>query len=329
VADAQVGDAALKVQVLLATYNGERFLREQVDSILGQDYPALKILARDDGSRDGTAAILAEYAANFPNRFAVLASRQPSGTAKGNFLRLMQSAHAEYICFADQDDVWLPDKVSRSMAAMKDLERQRGSGIPLLVFSDLRVVDEQLRTIAPSMWRQMKIDAGSGQRLERLIGRSVATGCTMLVNRRMIEFARKMPDEAPMHDRWIALLAAAMGASAIVAAPTVLYRQHGGNVIGAAAADDSVTGVAARAANPRGRRAERVLSETLAEAMLRLHRNDMPSRSEEVLRAYLQSGRSPSAGERLWLTLRYGFSRGSLLKNALTVMDLARGRSED
>ncbi len=335
-ADPQIGGATLTakptVQVLLATYNGERFLCQQIESILTQDYtaqdgPALTILARDDGSRDGTRAILAEYAARFPGKFTTLPFDGASGSAKGNFLRLIQAADAEYVCFADQDDVWLPGKVSRSMAAMRELERSHGNGVALLVFSDLRVVDESLREIAPSMWRRMKIDAGSVRRLERLLGRSVVTGCTMMVNRRMIELARRMPEAAPMHDRWIALLASAMGAAVALDEPTVLYRQHGGNVIGAAADDDSITGIAARSANSSGRRAERTLSEKLAEEMLRLHEHEMPAHSAEILRAYLRSGRSGSAAERVWLTLRYGFFRGGWLKSSLTVLDLARGRT--
>src|SRR5215467_3608829 len=93
------------VEVLLATFNGERFLREQIDSVLAQDYPNLRVLARDDGSTDGTLDILREYQLRFPDRFRLLPIDQPAGSAKGNFLKLMQAASANYLCFCDQDDV--------------------------------------------------------------------------------------------------------------------------------------------------------------------------------------------------------------------------------
>jgi glycosyltransferase involved in cell wall biosynthesis len=335
VADAEVGDPIVspaetlpQVAVLLATYNGARFLPQQIDSILAQDYPAIDIVAGDDGSTDGTLGILQEYAARLSGRLTLLPAERPSGSARANFARLMQAATAEYVCFADQDDVWLPGKVSRSLAAMQHLERRHGAGMPLLVFSDLRVVDAELKMLAPSMWRQMDIDPESVHRLERLVGRSVVTGCTMLINRRMLELARRMPAEATMHDRWIGLLAAAMGAAASIPEPTVLYRQHGANVIGAAAADDSVSGIARRAADSNPRRAERIRCEKMAEALLRLHEAEMPQASASLLRAYLRSGRSESAVERVWLTLRHGFDRGGVLKTVATILDLARARSD-
>jgi hypothetical protein len=332
VADVEVGDQALdrapEVEVLLATYNGERFLREQIDSILAQDYPALRILARDDGSSDATPAILTEYASTFPGRFHVMPAAHPTGSAKANFLELMKAAASGFVCFADQDDVWLPDKVSRSMDAMRALERQHSAGSPLLVFSDLRVVDDELKTIAPSMWRQAGTDPRSARRLERLVGRSVVTGCTLTINRRMLELARRMPPEAIMHDRWIALISAAMGAAAILPGQTVLYRQHAANVIGAAAFDDSAAGIARRATAPTGRRLERLRSERQAEALRQVYGEEMPERSRHLLEAYLRSGSSSNPIERVWLTLRHGFFRGGPLKTFATVLDLARSRSD-
>jgi hypothetical protein len=317
------------VEVLLATYNGERFLGEQIDSILAQDYPRLRILVRDDGSQDATWSILCQYAGKYPSQIRLMDDRTPTGSPQGNFLRLMLAATADYVCFADQDDVWLPDKVSRSMAAMKHLEQQHGTDAPLLVFSDLRVVDEDLRPIAPSMWRRLAVEPNSAQRLERLLGRSVVTGCTMAINPALLRRARRMPPEAAMHDRWIALLAACMGASGIVSGQTVLYRQHADNAIGAAASDGSMPGLARRAARGGNRRAERLRCESMAEALLRLHADEMPPRSAATLRAFLRSGRSDSALERVLLTLRHGFRRGHPLKTLVTLFDLARARSTD
>ena len=314
------------VEVLLATYNGERFLREQVESILSQEWPEVRILARDDGSSDGTASLLAEYVARFPECFRMLGGA-PVGGAKGNFLELMGQASAEYVCFADQDDVWLPGKVRRGMEAMRALEARHGLGMPLMTFSDLRVVDEALKTVSESMWAYAEIEPKSALRLERLLGQSVVTGCTMTINRPLLELARRMPEEATMHDRWIALLAAAMGKTAMVREAMVLYRQHGGNVVGAVAPDGSVSGLAARAQDD-GRRAERRRCEAMAEALLRVHGDEIPAGQAALLEAYLRSGRSASGVKRVGITLREGFFRPGVGKTMALLWDLARSSSD-
>jgi Glycosyl transferase family 2 len=317
------------VEVLLATYNGERFVGEQIDSILAQDYPTLRILASDDGSSDRTLEILREYAEQFPSKIRLMEKQRPTGSAKANYLRLMKEATAGYICFADQDDIWLPNKVSGSMREMEKLEAQHGPYRPLLVFTDLRVVDDRLKTINPSMWRQLDIDPRSVHRLKQLIGRSVVTGCTAMINRPMLELARQMPEEATMHDRWIGLLAATLGAAAIVPEQTVLYRQHDSNVVGALTPDGSVAGIVHRAVHRDGRRAERLRSERQAEALLKLHSSMMPEQSVVLLRAYLRSGRSESALQRVAIALQYRFSRGNLFKDLLTLFDLAFSKSDE
>src|SRR5271156_5979852 len=96
-----------EVEVLLATYNGARFLREQLDSILAQDYGNFRVLARDDGSSDETVEILVQYAEDFPDRVRVMPAGIATGNPQSNFLLLMRASTAEYVCFADQDDVWL------------------------------------------------------------------------------------------------------------------------------------------------------------------------------------------------------------------------------
>ena len=316
-----------EIEVLLATYNGARFLREQLDSILEQTYKPLRVTASDDGSQDESVAILAEYAARHPARVRLLPYLQPQGSAPANFLQLMHAATADSVCFADQDDVWLPGKVARSMRAMVQLEERYGAATPLLVFTDLRVVDRDLKPLAASMWQHMKLRPGSAQRLERLLGQTVVTGCTMLLNRPLLQLAQRMPPAATMHDRWIALLAACMGHTACVDEPTVLYRQHDRNVVGAVAQDGSAAAVAGRIADSSGRCAERLRSEAQAEALLRIHGQEMPVAVRMKLEAYLESGRSPNALRRLWLTLRNGFFRGTPPQTAALLADLARHRS--
>ena len=316
-----------EVQVLLATCNGARFLGEQIDSILAQDYPHLTVLASDDGSSDETPHILDDYAALHPQRFRILRHEQPSGSARDNFLRLMQATTAAYVCFADQDDVWLAGKVSRSMAAMQALERKAGASTPLLVFSDLTIVDEDLQPRHPSFWRFTDINPRNSNRLARALGHNPITGCTALINQPMLEHARLMPPSATMHDRWIGLLAASLGQADWIPGPTVLYRQHAANVVGARGGDNTPAGLARRAAHLPGRRAERLRSEAQAAALLTLHGGEMPEKNRMLLVNFLRSGQSTSRFERVALTLRHGFLRGGLLKSLATLVDVALHRS--
>ena len=319
-----------EIEVLLATYNGARFLRQQIDSIAAQDYPHVRILARDDGSTDGTQQILAEYAEAYPEQFTLLPASQSTGYAHKNFLALLQAASGPYIAFADQDDVWLADKLTRSMAKIRALEARHTTRRPLLVFTDLRVVDQALAITEDSLWKHLALRPAAIHQPARILGQSVVTGCTMLINQPMLQLARQMPQEAVMHDRWIGLLAAFLGSAEFVAEPTVLYRQHAENVVGATPADSSLSGLAHRTRSSAGRRAERRRSEDQAEALLGLHRDQLTPQNKALLKRYLRSGRSSDRLVRLWLTLRWGFWRGRVAADLALLRDLAtaptRGR---
>jgi glycosyltransferase involved in cell wall biosynthesis len=310
------------VLVLLATYNGERFLREQIDSILyqsygHQSYGAVRVLARDDGSRDGTAAILAEYARREPERFRVLAADAATGNAKFNFRKLMEAAvqdGARYVACADQDDVWLPEKLAVEMEAMHRLEAAHEAGTPLLVFSDLRVVNADLSLRQGSLWAHQGIDPERVHSFARMLTQNAVTGCTMLLNHELAALGAEMPDEARMHDWWVALAASVFGAVGVVRTPTVLYRQHDANVFGAGEA------VVRNSLVPRWRYHDKRREQWEqgvgnAEGMLRVYGAAMHAQKRRVLRAFLRCEHSPHRLERAWLFLRYGFFFNTLRGN--------------
>jgi glycosyltransferase involved in cell wall biosynthesis len=314
------------VEVLLATYDGARYLREQIDSILAQDDADLRVLARDDGSSDGTVAILNEYAERFPGRFRVMPAGPATGNAKDNFLLLMKAATAEYICFSDQDDVWLPDKVSTSRKAMEQLESKwepgSGTGLPLLVFTDLRVVDDQLRTLHASFWAHEIIKPERIHLFAAVLAQNVVTGCTMMMNRPLLELALRMPEEAFMHDQWIALLACVMGKASVVKAQTVLYRQHDRNVIGVQQRIGSLSELTRRFRNTEVRLLQWKISQRQAGAFLRVHGDELSAENREVLRAYLRCGSSRSRLVRIYILIRFGFLRTGLLRKLALFVDL-------
>jgi glycosyltransferase involved in cell wall biosynthesis len=310
------------VEVLLATYNGERFLREQIDSILTQDYVNLRVLARDDGSSDATVGILNEYAQRFPSRFRVMPPGPGTGSPKDNFLLLMRASSAQYIGFSDQDDIWLPDKVSRTKQAMDELESRWGSDTPLLVFTDAHVVDDQLRTVHESFWTHARIEPDRIHDLALLLGRNVVTGCTMLLNRRLLELSFAMPSEASMHDRWIGLLACATGKACVVKAQTLLYRQHDRNVAGIGKRTVSLPELLRRLVKRDARQMQWAISQRQAEAFLRTYAAQLSQEHRVLLRAYLQCGARESRIFRITTFIRYGFYRCNSIRDLAIMIDI-------
>jgi len=155
------------IQVLIATYNGARFIAQQIDSVLAQTYPNFTILASDDGSSDATLSILHDYAARYPERIRVLPSAK-TGNPKWNFMRLMEASTAPYVAFCDQDDVWLPNKLTLTMQTMQQLVARHGDKTPLLVFTALSMIfsassgSTNLRMRPSTLpWGEMKMTDGS------------------------------------------------------------------------------------------------------------------------------------------------------------------------
>lgn len=220
------------IDILMAVYQGEAYVAEQIESILKQTYTDWTLLIGDDGSKDRTMEILSAYEAKYPSKIRVIPNKVNSGSAQANFFRLLSLSKAAYAMTCDHDDVWLPDKVEKTMAEMKRLEQENPPGTPILVHTDLEVVDENLRTIASSMFRLQNLDSRRVS-LPKLLAQNVVTGCTMLANRPLLDLAKDPPGSAIMHDWWLALVAAAFGRIGFVPKPTIRYRQHGNNEVGA------------------------------------------------------------------------------------------------
>lgn len=220
-----------RVDVLLATYNGENYLQEQIESLLAQRKVHIRILVRDDGSSDRTLAILNEYSARYSDRFILLDSECRLGAIR-SFEELMRVSTASYMAFCDQDDVWMPEKLEVLLGRLRELESLCGDSVPGLAHCDLKVVDHALSEISPSFWSYAGIQAHRNNFQNMLLFNTV-TGCAMVCNRALIKIALPMPEGIHMHDQWLALCASAFGVIAVVDEPLVLYRQHGRNTLGA------------------------------------------------------------------------------------------------
>lgn len=214
------------VQILLATYNGALFLPDQLRSIEEQTYGNIELIARDDCSEDNSKELLIKAKAK------ILPSEKRAGCVE-NFSRLLTSSTAPYLFFADQDDVWKSNKVSLCIEKMIEEEMRHPSNTPLLLHTDLEVVDASLHTIAPSFWAYSGIDPIRASSFSRLLVQNTVTGCAMMINRPLADLVGGIPRHAKMHDWWIALVAAAFGKIVSVPIPTLLYRQHASNSLGA------------------------------------------------------------------------------------------------
>ena len=227
------------VDILLATYNGAAYLAPQLDSLLAQTHGHFRLLVSDDGSSDDTLAILQRYQSAFGGRMVLLPNeapnRAPAGGVLRNFERLMRASaedgRAAYLSFCDQDDVWLPEKTARLLAAVQALEARTGDTTPCLAHSDLTVVDERLQVISPSFAAFQRIDPADVN-ARTLLSVNQVTGCAMLINRALLQLALPLPPEAVMHDWWLAVLSGS-GARHYLPEPLMQYRQHGRNQIGA------------------------------------------------------------------------------------------------
>lgn len=224
----------LSVEILLAAYNGEAFVREQIESILAQTDASWHLTVSDDGSQDGTAAILDAYAARYPQKIRRVRAGRRFGCARDHFFWLMRQCDADYIAFSDQDDVFYPHKMETLMRAMRDAQARLGEQTPILVFSDQTVTDARLETIAPSLMRYQKQDVARFD-YRGILMQNVVTGGAMMINRALSELADRCaaPSETIMHDWWLAAVAARFGEIVYIDEPLCAYRQHGDNSVGA------------------------------------------------------------------------------------------------
>jgi glycosyltransferase involved in cell wall biosynthesis len=223
----------LMLSVLLAAYNGEKYLPEQLESIFEQSHKEFKLYVCDDCSNDKTSNILQAYSRRFSESMIVKTNIQNTGSAKNNFFSMISHVKDDYIMLSDQDDVWLPDKIEKTLAKMQELEVIHGCDTPLLVHTDLMVVDDSLRIINPSFNRSINIDCNKTG-LNRAVVQNTLTGCTCMYNRALAELiTEKLPEHMIMHDWWLMLVANAFGHVGYLNEATILYRQHGDNVVGA------------------------------------------------------------------------------------------------
>jgi glycosyltransferase involved in cell wall biosynthesis len=220
-----------ETDILLSTYNGEQFLNEQLVSIAAQSYSDWRLLVRDDSSSDRSLTILKLFAQSMPDKKVLIFQADENSGPAESYAELLSFSSAPYVLFADQDDIWLPEKITVLKEAMNELELKFGRNIPLLVYSDMKVVNQNLQSVAESFFAYNALPTEINN-LSQLFFFNNIPGCTMLVNRALIDFAMPFPEEVIMHDWWLNLSVNVAGHFHFVNRPLLLYRYHSSNFYG-------------------------------------------------------------------------------------------------
>lgn len=302
-----------KIIILMATYNGENFIEEQLDSVLDQSFTDFSLFAGDDGSTDGTRKILERYKEKLSDRVNLFYNEYPVGVRK-NFLNLLSSAldKAEYFMFCDQDDVWDKDKIKLTLKTMKVMEKRYGKKTPLLVYTDLSICDEKLTVISPSMRKASGFDNINS--LARLLVENKVTGNTVMINSALASLALRTPVEElaqniEVHDRYLALLACCTGRTAYIDIPLVRYRQHSKNLLGAKKSFLKEALLSFKKENKEKVKNSYRLMYAQARQVLKLTENE---RKKDVLKAFI-SMEGASGIYKIITCIRWGFFKSDRL----------------
>ena len=212
------------ISVVMTTYNGEKFLTQQLDSLLAQSYPLFEIIICDDNSTDSTLTILKSYEEKSDINISVFCNEENIGYVK-NFQKSISHCNGDYLVFCDQDDIWLPNKIATQYQALSETKA-------LAIFSDAYLCDANDRDLDMSLW-----EAVIGSKPPKKIDHrafyltNCVTGCTLMIHRQLLDSALPFPKSVP-HDWWMAYHAAYQERLVFTEDKLIHYRQHAGNVYG-------------------------------------------------------------------------------------------------
>lgn len=216
-----------KIDILLPVYNGEKYLKEQIESLFYQTYRDIRIIIRDDGSTDGSTEVLKAYGTD-PRVQIVNDNKGNLGSTKC-FEELIKYVSAEYFMFCDQDDIWKPDKVENTLREIQNKEKMFPS-TPLLICTDASCIDSDGNMIAESFFASQRFEETLDSK-EKMAALNIVQGNTCLMNNLCKNFLHDIPEDI-VYDCWVALVIAYYGKVFYMHNQTVLYRQHANNVVG-------------------------------------------------------------------------------------------------
>lgn len=299
------------VSIVMATYNGEKYIGEQIESILASTYQDFNLFIYDDGSTDGTLLVLMQYENKYPDKIKIFQNEVNQGVTL-NFLQGICKTTSDYIMLSDQDDVWKPNKIGITLRRMRHMEAQLGKELPMAVFTDAVVVDENLKTLQKSFFQSGKLDPTKTD-LNHLLMENKLIGCSVMVNAslRKVLQGHHLPKEARLHDWWIALIASSFGKIGFIKEPTLLYRQHSNNVVG----NQSFYAYFINRVSSLGKQRTSILAlEKQAEEFSHLYQNILSEESWMLFQRFANLHNVNFIKRRI-LILQYGFMKTGLIRN--------------
>ena len=303
-----------KIAILMSTYNGGEYLSKQIESIKEQTNTDWHLYIRDDGSTDDTLSILKKISDNDEKITFVNKDNIKNVGVIRSFMSLLESVDADFYMFSDQDDVWKKNKVQRALSLM---QKQDYQAIPVCLHTELQIVDDNLQPV--ELMKRGRIWSD----FQHFLFGNCVTGCTVMINQQlkeMINFNSLNYSRISMHDWLFADVAAAFGKVIYDPTPTILYRQHGSNVVGGK--DSQATSqLIRRFFNLRGELEDLIMMVRMAEEFNKQYGDEMSGRNQEYLSAYAKLGEKSSLKYNLHLITKLppcrSHLRGKLLLDFL------------
>ncbi|MEC7840265.1 MAG: glycosyltransferase family 2 protein [Chlamydiota bacterium] len=307
------------VDILLATFDGEEFVEEQLESILEQTHQNFTIIIGDDASRDTTPDIITQYLKKGYGKLFFHQYLDNVGTTL-NFSRLSDLATSDYIMLSDQDDIWLPSKIENTLKKMKELESKYGKHTPLLVHTDLSVVDDNLKMIHPSFWKFCGYYPENDS-LSRVLTQNNVMGSTIMINRALLDIAFPIPKTALMHDHWLSLVATIFGKVGWVEQQTMCYRQHNANSIGAYQRCDIRQISSLFLDRRKVSNSEELLQAKIRQAktIFDQYQNQLSPKTKEIIEKFINLTNT-SLFEEIKTRFHYNFHRGGVYREAYDII---------
>lgn len=298
-----------KVGIVLASFNGKDYIKEQIESILNNTYQNWNLYIYDDGSTDGSIELVKSYVKQYKGKIQLIINEENKGV-KRNFLEGMVCCDHSYVMFCDQDDIWYTDKIELTLRRMYEGEKREGKGVPRVVFTDAKVVSQSKKELSSSFHKSNHLNTKKLD-LPHLLMENKMMGCTSMVNRALVNKMAFLPEYCKMHDWWIILIGCAFGAVEYIDKPTMLYRQHTGNVIG----DQKFISYVRRRITSM-KQQKKALEETFLQAkeFYHIYRYQLPSEKRLLLKTFYEI---PTTNwlERRLILLQFHFFKSGLLRN--------------
>lgn len=300
------------VTIIMTTYNGEKYVGEQIDSILASTYQDFELFIYDDGSRDNTMSILQDYNKLYPSKIRLFQNEANLGVT-ANFLQALCKSTMDYIMFCDQDDVWKPNKIAVTLRRMRHMEGQLGKNIPLAVFTDAIIVDSQLSTLKDSFFCSSHLDPKKTD-LPHILMENKLIGCTVMVNAalRKVLQSNPLPTCAKFHDWWLALIASSMGRIGFVNEGTILYRQHSANIVGGAS---FLSYIGNRLTYLQNQKDSLYILRRQADEFLTIYGKLLTQETKKTIRDFVDLDHKNFINRR-WIILHNGYLKTGIIRNA-------------